>query len=266
MKPEDKEKVYRTGSIKMIDRERNRIVAVISTNDVDRDNEIVDIKTLDIETYRDKNPILLVDHRNSAEKGIGKAVRVWKNDDDTELYAEFEIAREATKLADDIFKLFDAGVLRSFSIGFSVGEVQNSEGLRLLVNCKLHETSVVAVPANENAGVIEVEKIYSGEKDVDAVIKSYEATDEGRLAKALRESAESKELLKEYRNFAKKIRKSLGLTAESNEVENLEKLYAYNNSILKDFSGIQQEVAANPQSKSHNENFAAEIWKMSKSK
>lgn len=121
---------------------------MISTDGVDRQNEIVDAAGWDFSNWL-KNPVILDSHKLDSiddiiGKGIGLPVRVnngWAIDIEFADTARGQLAR----------KLVDAGMLRSVSVGFRSLKRVPEKGIVRHVKQELLEVSLVAVPANPEA-------------------------------------------------------------------------------------------------------------------
>ena len=99
----------------------HQAVLTISTNDVDRDAEVVDVKGIDLKMF-DKNPVLIWDHQWGAAP-IGKALWTKKEGDTVKSLVQFA-KRPATHpeaaewFPDTVFSLVQQGILKGVSIGF----------------------------------------------------------------------------------------------------------------------------------------------------
>lgn len=136
------------------------ITAVISTDCIDRDGEVIQAKALDLGNYRD-NPVVLQSHKLS-ELPVGRAVSIaYKG---PRLIASVRFSD--TPRGNECLQLYKEGVLNAFSVGFTATDVGPPTGKEIaarpeLRNCRavirkgeLLEFSVVAVPANPEALVM----------------------------------------------------------------------------------------------------------------
>lgn len=123
------------------------ITARVSTNDRDRDGEIVEPKGIDLKAYRD-NAVLLWAHDYKTPP-VGRAL--WSKTDETGLVCKFQFAQ--TQFAEDIYQLYKGGFMRAFSIGFIPVDFDTREKVHKKIS--LLEVSCVPVPANERALVME---------------------------------------------------------------------------------------------------------------
>jgi|SRR6185369_3088582 len=132
--------------IKGIDDENHIIRGVFSTADEDRQGEIVDQKSWQLDDYL-KNPVILFAHDHS-QPAIGKALSLGFNSDGN-LEGEIQFAAKEYDFANTIYKLYKGGYMRAFSVGFQneVTEVDQQDQVTLKQNT-LFEISTVNVPAN----------------------------------------------------------------------------------------------------------------------
>jgi len=133
--------------IKGIDDEKHIIRGVFSTADEDRQGEVVDQKSWQLDDYL-KNPVILFAH-DHAQPAIGKALSLAFNSDGN-LEGEIQFAANEYEFANTIFKLYKGGYMRAFSVGFQneVTEFDDQEDQVTLKKNTLFEISTVNVPAN----------------------------------------------------------------------------------------------------------------------
>lgn len=149
---------------------KREVLAIISTNAVDRDGEVVNPKGLKKKNYAG-NPVVMVNH-DYQTLPIGKAL--WVKADDDKVLAKYKVS-DATQLARDVFGLLQDGTLNAHSIGFvanysSKPTSQEKNARPELKDAKLihrdwelMEFSVVGIPANPEALTLAVSKGYSQE-------------------------------------------------------------------------------------------------------
>lgn len=169
-----------TGDIKVLAGER-AVAAVITTNAIDRDGEIVLQNGVDLSDF-EANPIVLFNHDRS-QPPVGKCVAIKRNGDSIEakaVFADRPANHEGPWLPDVLLSLFQQGVLKAFSIGFmSKGRSPNDAerkvygpGLQYVhEKTKLLEFSVVTLPANQEAIATAVSKGLITEADASVVTK-----------------------------------------------------------------------------------------------
>ena len=122
------------------------IEAVISTSEIDRDNEVVRQKGIKTDKFMD-NPIVLRNH-NSQDYPLGKILAINSDDDKTTATIQF------SKAHDDglkVYNLYKEKTLTSFSIGFKTINAVNKDGYKELTDIELLEVSSVNLPANPSA-------------------------------------------------------------------------------------------------------------------
>lgn len=170
-------KIVQRVTVKSVSSDKNsRIIkAVISSDKVDRDSEIVDINSLQFNLVNGQIDLpLQVDHSWSVKDTIGSANSLAIVDN--ELIAEFRFA-EGIPLADNVFNLIEQGHLKNaFSIGFMPDPSSSDNGV--FRNAELIETSVVMKGSNYDARVldvlkskslspVELDELQKGEKNMD---------------------------------------------------------------------------------------------------
>jgi phage head maturation protease len=145
-----------------INEEERTVVAVISTDSVDRDNEVLVPKGMDAEDFR-KNPVVPWSH-NTFQPPIGKAL--WIKQGRKRITAKVRFA--TTDLAEEVWQLFKGGFLNAFSVGFIPKEGRRptpddikanpllAEASFMFTKWILTEFSPVTVPANAEALAIAV--------------------------------------------------------------------------------------------------------------
>jgi HK97 family phage prohead protease/HK97 family phage major capsid protein len=105
-----------------------------------------------------KNPIILAFHDHS--KPIGMMIDYFLDS------KGFKIVAEISKAAGNVYDLVKEGILRSFSIGFTVKDADYDPTTDLFVikDLELYEVSVVSVPANPNS-IFSVRKSFESEEE-----------------------------------------------------------------------------------------------------
>lgn len=121
---------------------------VISTNDVDRSGEIVDQNGWDLTHYKN-NPVVLWGHDYySLPIGVCDELTVRTVGTKQELVAKGRFAPEAANpFAQQVRRLYDAGMMRTTSVGFIAHEMEGNT----ITKAELLEFSFVPVPANPMA-------------------------------------------------------------------------------------------------------------------
>ncbi|MCA0944500.1 HK97 family phage prohead protease [Salipiger pacificus] len=134
-----------------------RVKAVVSTENVDRDRDIIRAAGIDLSFFK-TSPTVLFNHDPNFP--IARAVEIGV--EGNKLVSTFEFPPEGTSAkADEIYGLVKAGILNSTSIGFiprSWEPIRGAEGHtvgREYKAVELLEFSVVSVPSNRQAQVIE---------------------------------------------------------------------------------------------------------------
>jgi phage head maturation protease len=134
------------------------IVAVISTDAVDRDGEVVLPNGLEKAQYSG-NPVVLYGH-DSSSLPIGKTL--WIKSDGNKVIAKYRVS-DKTQFARDVFGLLQDGILRAHSIGFTehdsspptTKEIETrpdwKDARKVIRSWSLLEFSVVPIPCNPEA-------------------------------------------------------------------------------------------------------------------
>ena len=138
-------KVLTNAEIKTIDEKNRTLTAVISTDDVDRDNEVVRQAGIKF----DQIPKFLWSHRNN-ELPLGEVKSVSIGDKRSEATLKFATA-ESNPMAEHVFNSFKEKLINSFSIGFKTLKDSFSGSIRTLEEIELLEISAVNIPANRYA-------------------------------------------------------------------------------------------------------------------
>ena len=114
-----------------------------STNDVDRDWEIIPSSAVDLENFK-KNPIILYQHDRMDP--IGKAISIERRDNG--IWLKVLVSKTATKVR----QLIKEGILTTFSCGFRIKDYEiKDDGLLIYKEIEYTETSLVSIPCNTEA-------------------------------------------------------------------------------------------------------------------
>ncbi len=134
---------------------------VISTEDIDRHGESVNMDGWQLDNYR-MNPVVLWAHDYS-QPPIGICTSIGVKDGKLVAQGKF-VPADANPFAQEIRKLYDMGAVRATSVGFIANDVAGN----VITQAELLEFSFVPVPANpfcltlEKAGVNVMEFITKG--------------------------------------------------------------------------------------------------------
>ena len=119
---------------------------VISSADQDRQGEIVKQEGLDFTNYK-KNPVVLWAHDYSSLP-IAVCTAIYQEGNKTIAEGQFAPA-DANPFAQQVRKLYDAGMVNTASIGFIPSEMGDEKGV--IEKAEMIEFSFVPVPANPYA-------------------------------------------------------------------------------------------------------------------
>lgn len=145
-----KTKLLKAFTAKTADDGLRRIKFLITTNDVDRDNDVIDVNGWMFSNYL-KNPVVLWAHDASLPP-IARCVSLTRAGNGIVAIAEFP-PEGMNPFADMIYRMLHAGFLSAVSVGFRCTRYAiNAErdGVDFLEQ-ELLEFSVCPVPANQNA-------------------------------------------------------------------------------------------------------------------
>ncbi|MBI2560297.1 MAG: hypothetical protein HYW14_04105 [Planctomycetes bacterium] len=150
------EAIYKTFTVEVndVNEALRSFWAVASTDDVDRDGDVLSPDGWELDSYH-KNPVVLFAHRYN-EPPIAKANNIKIMDGKLMFKPQFA-TEEEYPFADTIFKLYKGGYLRSFSVGFIPKEWEDkctADGMRsgkYFTKQELVEISAVPVASNPNA-------------------------------------------------------------------------------------------------------------------
>ncbi|TFH72396.1 hypothetical protein E3V39_12510 [Gammaproteobacteria bacterium LSUCC0112] len=120
---------------------------VITTENLDRYNEVIKLDGWELEHYR-KNPVVLWGHDHKLLIGMATSLEVV----DGKMIAKGKFAPNA--LGQEVRALYEAGFLKATSVGFIEKERQGN----LITQAELIEFSFVSVPANPYALSLAMEK------------------------------------------------------------------------------------------------------------
>jgi len=153
----------------------------------DSDGDSILPSDMSLERYK-INPIILANHRHS--EPIGVCTELQLRDDGV-----WGVAKIYKKLDERMYNAVKLGVVKTFSIGFSVGDVKYlpEQDLYLLLKTNLIEVSLVPIPANQYSYV---ESVNTG----DTLQLSLSASKAEKLLDETNDNQEPQDLLKEVRD------------------------------------------------------------------
>ena len=166
--------------IKETDDEKREIIAVGSSEKIDRDGDVVVVDGIDLKNYK-KNPLFVWAHRggDTPENVLGQGAKVWKDGKKLMFKLSF-LDMDINPRADMVYKMYKAKALRAFSIGFSPdwkeAEYNEKSGGYKFNKTELFEISAVPVPANPFALIQSKEmKQMIEDGDIDEIeVKDFE--------------------------------------------------------------------------------------------
>lgn len=149
---------YILGETKAVNIEQRRIRFAISSDKVDRHNEIVEPESIEkaLAGFR-KNPVFLACHLHRSDSAKPTVIGSW----DCESFkmvggrCEMDAIFAKTELAEEYWQLYADGHMKAVSIGFRVldakTEKKDGNDIYIITKMELYEISAVAVPANREA-------------------------------------------------------------------------------------------------------------------
>lgn len=155
-----KQNIYKNfiGKAESFNETERTIVSIITTNSVDRYNEIVQPDGIQLTNYQ-KNPVVLLNH-NQNTLPIGK--NIWIKKDANGLIAQTQFAK--TSLGEDVMNLYKDGFMNAFSIGFIPLRYEfDSQDRIVFTQSELLEYSCVSVPANQDALALALKSVKTPE-------------------------------------------------------------------------------------------------------
>ena len=142
--------ITKFGKAGTLDTENRTVEAVISTDELDRDNEVVVQKGIKYENYL-KNPTVLAEHIPAILTQIGEVVSIRQLAKQTTAKIKFA-AEGVSETADAVWRMVEAGLTKALSIGYRVLKASPlPDGARSLDEIELLEVSFVPIPANQSA-------------------------------------------------------------------------------------------------------------------
>lgn len=132
--------------IKSVDREARTFWAVASTEEKDRDGDVIASKGWDLKHFKE-NPVVLWAH-DYRELPVAKALNIQKGEGKLRFKPQFAEHEKAQA----VFDLYADGFLKAFSVGFIPKVAEDmEEGGKFYKQAELLEISAVPVPSNPGA-------------------------------------------------------------------------------------------------------------------
>ena len=150
------EKINKTfaSEVKQLGLEEDRVLRfVTSTENIDRDGDVLEINGWELENYK-RSPVILFGH-DYQSLPVGKCIGIYKDTDNRKLVQDIMFpTKDEYEFADTVYRLARSGYLSSTSVGFIGLETEprlNEKGEyvgRKYKKMELLETSIVPVPSN----------------------------------------------------------------------------------------------------------------------
>lgn len=167
---------------------------IATTQDTDRDNEVIKINGWDSKNW-ELNPVILANHSYTIENIIWKGVKFYTSNGVKRLKGVFSKTNPLWVLARN---LYNEGMLKTVSVWF-IPLKRNEIDYKIIEKAELLEVSFVAVPCNPNA--ISLDRKIFDEGVEKWLIK--EIKDEGEVIENVNELEEIKKELLEIKELLK---------------------------------------------------------------
>ena len=139
--------------------EQADVSVLASTEDTDRDQEVIKQDGIDLKHFK-KNPVILFAHKYS-ETPIGRAINTKITDAGLQIDIKFA-SKKANPLGQQVKELMKEGILKAVSIGF-IPKERDENNPAIITKSEMLELSIVPVPANPHALALAVKKGFSTE-------------------------------------------------------------------------------------------------------
>lgn len=179
-------------AVPTIDEDDHSVNFVISSNKMDRQDEIVEVQAIadSIKGFT-KNPVALACHLHRLSDGKPPVIGSWDTDS-FKAFASYSQMRlnfaVDTELGREYWNLYSKKHMRAVSIGFRIldGHEETKDGKRfyIITKIELYEISAVAVGANREA--LSKSEFFQRNIEEEGVVKRVEELEE-RIAKAVNE-------------------------------------------------------------------------------
>ena len=139
----------------VVDDKRRVLRHLISTQGIDRDEEVLRSAGCKAVDYLESNPIVLLNHQ-ARELAIGKALDVVVSSKEVEAETQFAGLEQNHSVAETTYRLYRDRFMRAWSVGFNVLKasrdalVPGQQG-RSIMDWELLEYSAVGIPSNPAA-------------------------------------------------------------------------------------------------------------------
>lgn len=179
-----------SSEIKSFDEEERTVTHIISSNDVDRSSDVVDVNRIDLKLYQ-TNPVILWSHQ-SYIPAIGKSL--WQKVEGNKLIAKSQFAK-GSELAEELFQLTVIDkVLNNWSIGFTeLTDGYYKDGIYFFTDISLHEYSLCNIACNSSCTNLSFIKSLKSDILVEDFMKQYILN---QFAEDIRKSKEEYEIIK----------------------------------------------------------------------
>ena len=187
---EELKKAIAETEIKVEEDEQYTFDVIATTEDTDRDNEVIKVNGWDTKNW-EKSPVILANHDYTLQSIIWKGIEFYTSDWQKRLKGVFSKTNPLWILAKN---LYEEWMLKAVSVGF-IPLKRNEEDYKIIEKAELLEVSFVAVPANPKATSLD-EKTYK-----EAVEKGFIKEEEETLNIKVNEMEELKKDIAEIKKI-----------------------------------------------------------------
>ena len=200
-----------------------------------------------------KNPVILAFHDHS--RPIGSAVNYNVTDKGLEIVAEI------SKAAGEVYNLIKDGVLKTFSVGFSIkdADYDRDEDTFFIKDLELFEVSVVSIPANQDS-TFSLAKSFTDIGEYNDFKKSFVAQQEDEIEEK-EETTEIEKIPSQDNNILKELKMDQKELQEMMAKTALGAVEAYKTEVAEKDAEVaaDKKVAALEVGKTHAEKVAEEL-------
>ena len=190
---------------------------VATTEDTDRDNEVIKVNGWDSKNW-EKNPVILANHSYTIENIIWKGLKFYTSQWQKRLKWVFSKTNPLWVLAKNLYQEW---MLKTVSVWF-IPMKRNELDYKIIEKAELLEVSFVAVPCNPNAVSLDW-KLFAEWVEKGLIIKEVEEIVEEKVEEIVIEEIETKTELQEVKEELEEIKSILKSLADDKVEEEKQK-------------------------------------------
>ena len=176
---------------------------IATTEDTDRDNEVIKVSGWDTKNWQ-KNPVVLANHHYTIENIIGKWYKFYTNNGQKRLKGVFSKSNPLGVLAKELYQEW---MLKTVSVWF-LPLMRDNNDPKIIIKAELLEVSFVAVPCNPNALSLDEKKIKMALKS-GLIIEEIEKDEEVITEEEIKQPTANNEEITEIKQELKEIKEIL---------------------------------------------------------